>query len=248
MKIIDSHVHIGKTEKIDRSFSFLGFNSFMESQGVSNSVVMPNVSSKISCSDLNAKFLGEFYSLEEYMRSKFFPFLLIDPDDRETIKQIENYDVCGLKVHPSILQMNIYSHKWESFFEVAERRGIPILVHCGRNLISHISHLIRAANKYSNNIFIAAHLGGNASDLVSEAIDLVKESKLSNLYLDTSSVKLPYLIEKAVDILGPDKIIFGSDEPYSDLRISLYCLELTGVPYKEKIMFDNIKKILEMRN
>jgi predicted TIM-barrel fold metal-dependent hydrolase len=247
MKKIDAHVHIGRTEKIDRSFSFLEFYSYMEDQGILSSVVMPNVSNKIYSSVLNNNFLTEFYSLEEKKRVRFFPFILGDPDDLDTLRQMEDFFVRGLKIHPSILQIKINSKRWKPFFKVAEKRNIPILVHCGRHPTSHISHLIKAAKKHSNNIFIAAHLGGNASDLINEAINLVKESKLNNLYLDTSAVKLPCLVEKAVNVLGEDKIIFGSDEPYSDLRISIYCLELANIPSKEKIMFNNIKEILEKR-
>ena len=117
-----------------------------------------------------------------------------------------------------------------------------------QEFFQRLDKIIKAAEKNNEVDFIAAHLGGNASDLIDEAIDLLKPLKLPNLYLDTSAVKLPWLIERATNELGFEKIIFGSDEPYSDLRVSKYCLDLADVDKKGCIFFKNISQLLGVYN
>ena len=245
--IIDAHVHINKTEKIDRHFSLSAFHSLMVASKVSKAIVMPNVSSEIPASDLNAQLLSSFRTLPPSQVYNFYPFLLISPWELNTIpQQIDNFTISGLKAHPSISRLAIDDDMWLPYFKIAEKHCFPIIVHCGRDPLSHVSHLITAAYNNPKTTFIAAHLGGNASDLVEEAINLAKEAHLDNLYFDTSAVKLPSLIGKAIQQLGSERIIFGSDEPYSDLRVSLYIMDLLHLHKveKENVMKRNILRLL----
>ena len=100
------------------------------------------------------------------------------------------------------------------------------------------------SSKIPNINFIAAHLGGNASDLVCEAIKLLEKETIDNIYLDTSAIKLPWLIETAIEKLGHDKIIFGSDEPYADLRVCKYCIDIAEVNRKGLILAKNILTLI----
>jgi len=243
--MIDGHVHIGKSEKSTRYFLLDSYIKFSTSLDFNGAVVMPNISNNMKAYDLNKVFLKQ---IESYRDSfKLFPFLLIEPKSKLVLEQIqENRKIIyGLKYHPSVYRNVISNNILKPFINISQELNIPILVHCGRNKQSHISHLIKAATNNPNINFIAAHLGGNASDLIDEAITLLKPLKLKNLYLDTSAVKLPWLIERAVNEIGYDKIIFGSDEPYSDLRMSKYCIELSDISNKENIYSDNILKLLK---
>jgi hypothetical protein len=124
------------------------------------------------------------------------------------------------------------------------------LVHCGRNKLSHISHLIKIAKIFKDVIFIGCHLGGNATDLIEEAIFLLGKEKLNNIYLDTSAGKLPHLIEEATKRLGIDKILYGSDEPYADIRIGKMCVELADISDddKERIFGKNLLNIIRVND
>jgi predicted TIM-barrel fold metal-dependent hydrolase len=250
--IIDSHVHIGNTEKIDRFFTFNNYLTLMEDQQITYSVVMPNVSSTVKTSDLNSDFLYNFEHLSDVDKKRLIPFLLIDPNDKTTILQLRRC-ICtelikGVKFHPSICQMKVNDPDFEIFIDYTSEFKIPMLIHCGRHHISHISYIIDVAKKYPKGIFIAAHMGGNASDLIEETLDLLYKEKLENLYLDTSANKLPYLVEKAVKLLGSEKLLFGSDEPYADVRVSKYCIDISNISYKQKedILYENSKNLFNL--
>jgi len=246
--MIDSHVHIGQTEKSTRYFSLEEYIEFASNQVLGGAVVIPNISNNIKTYDLNETLLKEVNKYEGSF--KLFPFLLIEPKSKLVLEQVtKNRNIIfGFKYHPSIFRHVISSGIMKPYITKARLFNIPILVHCGRDKKSHITHLIKAAEKNPFTNFIAAHLGGNASDLIDEAITLLKPLKLPNLFLDTSAVKLPWLIERAVNELGDDKIIFGSDEPYADLRVAKYCLELANIDGKGKIFFRNISQLLGVTN
>ncbi len=246
--VIDGHVHIGKTEKSDRYFTFESYAEMAKYNVINGAVAIPNISNKDTTYDLNFNFLRDLSTFNS-PDFKYYPFLLINPYENIVCQQISRHKkiIYGLKYHPSVHQVEISNSKLERFIEKAKIYNIPILVHCGRNSFSHIRHIIKAAHDNPDVNFIAAHLGGNASDLIEKALNLLyHHGDIKNIYLDTSAVKLPWLIELAVSLLGYDKIIFGSDEPYADLRISKYCLDLASIERKSSVYSKNILKLLKV--
>jgi predicted TIM-barrel fold metal-dependent hydrolase len=245
--LIDSHVHIGKTEKTERFFSFDSYLELMKEYSVDKAIVMPNISSNIRSSFLNYDFLDRYNELTFSNRNKFYPFLLIDPKDDLIQTQIQKNlnKIKGVKYHPSVTTSVCTDKQVYSIFESLPNNFI-VLVHCGRHWRSHISYLLKSASDFKNLIFISAHMGGNATDLIEEALNLISEFKLDNVYIDISTSKLPWLIERAIWKIGDDKIIFGSDEPYGDTLVTKYCLSLAKITKDstEKILYKNVISLL----
>lgn len=241
--ILDFHVHIGKTEKTNYFYSFKTYKKLMEENGISEALIMPNISSEIKASKLNESFLNNKLPYWGY------PFIVIDPNDESTFNQMFDSRIYGVKFHPSISRVLIDNILMDKFWRICEEKKLLVLAHCGRDEISNIKYLITTSKKFSNVNFIGAHLGGNATDIIEKALEILEKEKLRNLYLDTSSGKFPDLIRLAVSKLGADKILFGSDVPYADLRISKMCVELCGVSTidKKMIFYNNAKKLLEKR-
>jgi len=245
MNYIDCHVHIGKTEKTRYYYTFESYRELMKENGIDKAVIFPNVSSVEPANALNNRFLSD----KNLDRALFYPFLLVDPRfSPALLMQINEKEISGVKFHPSITGYTACSKQMNSFWECCRAKKIPALVHCGRHEISHIRYLILAAKTFPQVNFIGAHLGGNATELVDAALTLLSEEKpVDNIYLDTSGVNLPGLIERAVSVMGEDKILFGSDVPYQDLRIGKVCIELADIEavVKEKIFYGNVRGLLD---
>lgn len=243
--IIDAHVHIGKTEKTKRYFTLESYYGLMEQNGIEKSIVMPNLSNIIDTSILNEQLINEYISSN--LEEKFWPLIVIDPKDLRTLEQIYLYKniIYGVKYHPSISETTLDGPKMHDFLVAVSELDFSMLVHCGRHWRSNIKYLINAAKKFKTVDFIAAHLGGNATDIIEKALDLLSIEKINNIYLDTSAGKLPWLIEKAIEDIGPDKIIFGSDEPYADLRVAKYCMDLCDIADgdKKKLCYYNAARL-----
>ena len=243
------HLHIGETEKGRHHFSLSDYFSYAKEQGVNQAVAMPNLSNIVSSYVLNQRLLREYKESIPVVKS-FYKLLMVF-DNQITIEELGDSctdDVVGLKFHPSISQIEASDSSLFDFYTFAQERSLPVLIHCGRNPKSHISYVLEAAKKFPKVTFIAAHLGGGATHLVDEAISIAEKENVDNLFMDTSAMKLPFLIELAIKSLGGDRIMFGSDEPYADLRIGKYCVDLTNLPSKEKenVFYNNAKRIFSL--
>jgi predicted TIM-barrel fold metal-dependent hydrolase len=245
--IIDSHVHIGATEKLKgRHVTLDTYSDLMQLAGVEKAVIMPNVSDIISSSKLNDDLIAD-YKIHKN-KENFYPFLLVDPRDTQTWDQVSEYFdiIYGIKYHPSVSDCELTDSKMEKFLSITKAYKLPMLVHCGRYWKSYIDYLLIVAKNNPEIIFIAAHLGGTAIQLARKSINKLVAANLDNVYMDTSAIKQPWLIKRAVKNLGASKIIFGSDEPYADLRINKKCVEYANISdkAKERIFYKNFKEVI----
>jgi predicted TIM-barrel fold metal-dependent hydrolase len=244
--MIDNHIHIGKSEKLaGRHLTFDSCYDLIKNYGVEGAGVMSNLSNLINDSVLNEEFMSEYRKAKH--KEFFYPMIVIDPGDFKTFEQISEYkdEIIGLKYHPSISEIPLKDEKLKVFLEEAKRYNLPLLVHCGRHWRSHVKYVIERAKEFPSLTFIAAHMGGGATDLVADALTRLNASGVENVYLDTSAMKLPWLIEEGVRLVGADRILFGSDEPYADARMSKVCVDLCDIADedKEKIFYKNFERL-----
>lgn len=242
MGFFDFHTHVGKTEKCNDYLTVPALLGLMEREGIDRSVIIPNVSSVQTVGVLNRELLVNMHDCLRY-RNVYF-FALIDQYDWSGLWSNETK---GAKFHPSISRVSVNDSSMAYCLGVLNELKLPLIVHCGRGKLSRLQYVYEVAEKYKDIKFIGAHLGGLATDLVEEALSfLAKKNKLDNLFLDTSAVGLPRLIKQAVDVLGKEHIMFGSDEPYKDIRVEKYCLELAGLSDKEFecVSYENACKLL----
>ena len=164
-------------------------------------------------------------------------------DARETFK--------GVKFHPTL---NKYAFDDEElvtpFLNVAAEYDVPIVVHTVDDSYSHPRQVYTMAKKHPRIKFIMYHMGlyDDTGDLNREAIRYSKE--LDNLYVETSWVKTPMIVE-AVKTLGADKVIFGTDAPFDgEYHYPQYLQRMkdTGLGEKdlEKVMYSNSKKLFKI--
>jgi len=172
----------------------------------------------------------------------------IDPHKPSQIeKELKRcFGVLGMKMiklHPSFSECPMVSRGYQSVYEFANERGIPILNHSWEDI-----HIVeRILNKYPNVVLIQAHSGGSWNGRSkNDFIDAAKE--YPNFFVDTSyTIAYFGAFEKLVDYIGADKIIFGSDCPYMDLTYQLGKILFADISIKDKtkILSGNIRKIIE---
>lgn len=122
-------------------------------------------------------------------------------------KKFTDWDFKGVKLHQCWENFSIDSDFFNEVAIWAENHDLPLFIH----LFSHsdVSKLIDYKRKHPKLKLIIAHLFG---------LELfVKDNfKDENLYFDTSTIQLisNYRLKKAIDYVGIDKILFGTDTPY----------------------------------
>lgn len=94
----------------------------------------------------------------------------------------------------------------------------PIILHLPNGLLKNLEELIVLARTYPQVQFIVAHMGTTYcyESEFDTAMNLIR--KQANIFLDTAMVSDSCVIAKTLEIVGPKKILFGSDAPFSYFR------------------------------
>jgi uncharacterized protein len=210
--IVDGHVHIGKSTRLQIDMDGEGLIRIADSIGVD----------KLCCTDLTAL----FYDMHEGNRLLFeemrrFPDRILGYASlhstrfgQEGLDEIrrcrEVYGMRGLKIY-STPEMSIAEPAMIPILEVCAELNMPILAHttpaeCDY-LMSHVPEVS----------FIMAHAGGQPYAHGDWNRAIMIAAKHRNLYLDTACSTIDTgFVETCIRTLGADRVIFGTDVPLLD--------------------------------
>jgi predicted TIM-barrel fold metal-dependent hydrolase len=223
--IIDTHVHIGRGEKlsdtyqVDQSIEVL--LAEMVEAGVDKSCVMALAYDDYEAGNEEIRQAAAAHpdKLIGYARTNLH-------DEDRALGQVrrcfEEHGFRGVKIHP-----------WQGdgfptrrLMEMLSEYGRPLLLHTrpDAETIDAIAHLARSYPKVP---VICGHMGGFATFHPGFVkLCAVEAKQIPNLYLDTAFVLLHQWIALAVEICGPEKVVFGSDGPILHPAIVLKQIEL----------------------
>lgn len=149
----------------------------------------------------------------------------------------------GIKVHPEEHDYRI-SDYGEELFAFFEETGAPVMTHSGcPNSLP--ADFVPFADRHPGARVLLAHLGhgGGDGDRVDLQVRAVRAARHGNLWVDTSSARsvLPRLVEWAVQELGPEKVLFGSDTPLYSVAMQRARIESAEISERDKasILRDN---------
>lgn len=166
-----------------------------------------------------------------------YQWVVIDPRQEETYLQAEqmlqNPKVLGIKIHPNYHDYDILDHG-DALFSFAEKQGAMILMHP-----QHILEMPRLADKYPNMKLMIAHLGSV------EHVEAVANAKYGNIYVDTSAsgVNRNHIVEYAVQKVGSEKILFGTDTYACSFSYPRIALADISIEDKENILWKNALRL-----
>jgi predicted TIM-barrel fold metal-dependent hydrolase len=221
--------------------------AYMDWCGVEKAILMPN---------LVYGYHNEYsHSSEMKYLDKFKSIALVNVMDTKDAKDeisdlVENKGFIGLKIDFSnILKTpeNIRNKDIaiESIMEYSNELGLFIFLHLIE--VENIHFLKKMAGKYKKIRFIVCHFGSEATldeeslenNNMEALLDIALENK--NIWFDTSSINYHYrdldhpfektckLVEKVYSIIGPEKILWGSDYPGA-LTVATYKQLLNYIP------------------
>ncbi len=246
MKLLDSHVHIGKWPRLDLSMTLDDLDLMMKEYDYSGAVVIPPLDNRDDPVEMNRKLQRQVEHREDLF---FFPWFHVTDDGSNELEMLnylnENLDaISGVKVHASISQMDVTDKHLAAMLNFLDEHRLPLLYHCGRHPISAANPVKRIAPSYPHITFMVAHLGGNAYDLVVDTIKLFEGDLPENIYFDTSTARHPKLLKRAIATYGEGRLLFGTDLPFTEMNMNWACLEFAGVLHDEQIMGGNLLRIL----
>jgi predicted TIM-barrel fold metal-dependent hydrolase len=173
-------------------------------------------------------------------------FVRVDPKGGDAVlslleRAIKMPQIKGVKLHPVSNLMKPYNPFCMKVVRKAAELGLPLFFHCGDNIASQPWEIGFAAQECPEATIIC-HMGAyfHGEESLRMAV------KCPNVYLDTSSCPYPQLIKKAVETLGPDRVVFASDSPAGDPISDLKKILNLGFDQdtEEKILYKNIARII----
>jgi hypothetical protein len=148
--------------------------------------------------------------------------------------EVHELGLRGLKLHT---QPNA------EILDAVKELGIPILYDCNQHCEMYEEFL----PYYPTINFIIPHLGSDQSADWRQhlfGIDLAK--RYPNVHLDTAAIVYTEYLERAIQELPAEKILFGSDEPEIDCRLEIFKIRHLNLPREKErlILGGNITRLL----
>lgn len=261
--IIDFHVHSFPDELAVRAVPSLAsvariparldgtladIRASMKKAGVDKSVVQsiatkPSQTEKVN--DWSAEIQDE----------DIIPFGSIHPDYenwQDELYRLQKLGIKGIKFHPDYQKFYVDDQRMYPFYDQATNMGFIILFHAGTDIGLHPPYhctpdrLAKVVGSFPDGKIVAAHMGGYSY------WDDVEELLVgTSIYLDTSMGIGKMSDEQAKRIIirhGPEKVLFGTDSPWSDQTEEIAYIKMLGLEKKalEAILGGNAARLLEL--
>ncbi len=166
-----------------------------------------------------------------------YQWVVIHPEQDDTLIQAEKMlasrKVLGLKIHSPMHKYDICQYG-DKLFSFANDMNAVVLMHPDK-----ISEMPRFADKYPKMKLIIAHIGSKYH------IDAIRSAKHGNIYTDTSGAlsSLNNIIEYAVQTVGSEKILFGTDTYSPAFQYSRIAFANISQDDKENILYKNATRL-----
>jgi predicted TIM-barrel fold metal-dependent hydrolase len=243
--IIDTHFHIGRGEMLHDSYqvdcTLDRVLSAIDESGVDRVCIMP-----VSYADY-AHALEEVREAVAAHPGKLIGFARVNLKAEGAIAQLrrgfEEYGFRGAKLHSSF-----DGFPTREFMEVMTEFERPLLLHAPGD-IQVADAITTLARAYPSVPVICGHMGGLGLYFPTFVKYYAAEAKhIPNLYLDTGLVMLHHWIRMAVDICGPEKVLFGSDGPAGNPAVHLKMIEMCHFSESENAMIlgENARRLLRL--
>jgi predicted TIM-barrel fold metal-dependent hydrolase len=136
-----------------------------------------------------------------------------DESARELERAVSELGLRGLKLHGWLQPVSCVDPVLEPIFDVANRRGLPVLFHDGTPPFTSSLQIGWLAERYPDCAMILGH--GGLKDLAITAAQCAR--RYPNVYLQTCATTLLSL-RRALELAGPQKILYGSDAGFADSK------------------------------
>lgn len=134
----------------------------------------------------------------------------------------------GIKLHPDLHEYPLTGPRYAEVWRHAERTGCPVLTHTWHgSAYDCLSMVDTVAEKYPEAVILTGHSGAMPSGFDS-AIEVAKRRPQVILEI-CGSFNTGATIRRMVDEVGAQQVVFGSDFPFIDLRISLGRVVFSGL-------------------
>jgi len=250
--IIDAHTHVGVRTDIDYmdvSHSPEDQIKLMDECGIDRAVIMlyadpPGTHEGYRRANDRAAEIARNYP-------RLTGFAQVDPRHPSALEELERavkkLGLKGVKLYPNHWMFADHPIVFP-VVEAAIKLDVPVMIHSDwNNKFATPNKVVRVARLFPEATIIMAHMGRYDPDLIHFIPDVAKEAE--NVVLECScTTEHTYLYKKICDLLGAERLVFGSNSPMYHPLLVLRKLKLAGLSREEEslVLGGNIARILKI--
>ncbi|MCS7385301.1 MAG: amidohydrolase family protein [archaeon GB-1867-005] len=237
--IVDSHTHLGDFPLFNVRLDADSMIKLMDEYNIEKSIVfsLPN--------ELTLK------AVQKYPE-RLAGLVWVNPHrGDEAIKLIDKavieWNFKGIKLHPLLDSYLPDQEIVDPIMERARKHGIPVLFHCGHPPWSLPWHFSPLADRFPDVTIILGHMGHGHIVYINGAIEIAK--KHENIMLETSGMPMHSKIKEAAEVLGPERILYGSDMPFGHPAFELEKVRVSGLSRRELelVLGENALRVFKLK-
>jgi hypothetical protein len=134
----------------------------------------------------------------------------------------------GLKLHPLIDGYHPNDPGVHPLMELlVERGGLPVLVHSGHPIFTLPWSIEELAVAFPTVKVILGHMGHGNVVYINASIDIAARN--ANVYLETSGMPMHTKIKEAVERVGVERVLYGSDVPFHHPAVEILRVRVSGL-------------------
>lgn len=204
--IIDMQSHIGKRK-----------GGGTTAEEVIELMDQAGVDKLMTCSQLEHIDNNYIHEAAQKYPTRLIPFAVINPwamDGEEELERcFRDYSFYGLKINALRYGFAADRHSViDPYLQLCSKYHKVVVGHAMSDLFSLPAKWEELARTFPDVIFLLSHMG--IPLMVDSALRIAKRNK--NVYLNTAVTFAP-VVKRAVEEVGPEKIVMGSDAPYGSM-------------------------------
>lgn len=238
--ILDCELYLLDFPVAGRSYNISALESLLDEAGIDRAVLMPPVTMK-----------PDNYWMIEQMQGnpRFIPCALLNPHfGDKAVAELEigvrEWDIQGLKLMPTKHGFHVASNLAHPLMAKCAELGIPVSIH-SEGGYAHPLAIAALARAFPDVPVIMDHMGYRY--WVTDAIEAARQ--VPNIYLATTAVMEPHFIDRAINSVGVERIVFGSNGPLAIPKMQLEVIKFLQLSPEDeaKILGETLAKLYKLK-
>jgi predicted TIM-barrel fold metal-dependent hydrolase len=120
---------------------------------------------------------------------------------------------------------------------------MPTLIHCGHPIFTLPWSIEELIVEFPELKVVLGHMGHGNIVYINASIDVA--ARHPNVWLETSGMPMHTKIRTAVERVGEDKVMYGSDAPFHDPGVELRKVEASGLgkEHQRRVLGTNARRL-----
>jgi predicted TIM-barrel fold metal-dependent hydrolase len=161
----------------------------------------------------------------------------------EAERFLEHPKFLGIKLHPLIDGYHPNDASVHPLLELAGERGMPVLIHSGHPIFTLPWSIEELAVNFPAVNVVLAHMGHGNVVYINASIDIAERNP--NVYLETSGMPMHTKIREAVERVGVERVLYGSDVPLHHPAVEILKVRVSGLEPEpiERVLGANARRL-----